>query len=252
MNQPSWFVCPRPMPSAEIRLFLFPHAGGGPAVFGKWPAEFPDNVEIWIARYPGRGSQHDESPIKELNDLAERLSQDVQSLLDKPYAFFGHSMGGWVAFEMTRRLRKNDLPQPTTLFVSGCNAPHLPDPHPPIYRLPDPEFLDALHALNGIPAELMNLPEVIEWFLPALRADFEAVDTYVYNPNGSPLDRPIIAFGGLNDTHVSRESIEGWVSHTDASFKSQYFPGDHFFINSAREAVIASITSELTTAYAKD
>ncbi len=205
VNPSPWFVCPRADSNAETRLFLFPYAGGGPAVFGKWPAELSSNMEAWIAHYPGRGSRHNESPIKELDDLVGKLSQAIQPLLDKPFAFFGHSMGGLVAFELARHLRKNDLPQPITLFVSGCGAPHLPDPHPTIHTLPDAEFLNALRQFNGIPPELLRLPDAMELLLPTLRADFEAVESYVYNSNEPPLDCPIIAFGGLDDPRVSRE-----------------------------------------------
>jgi medium-chain acyl-[acyl-carrier-protein] hydrolase len=221
-------------------------------MFGKWLADLPGSMETWIAHYPGRGSRHNESPIKELDELVGFLSQAIQPLSDKPFALFGHSMGGLVAFELARQLRKNDLPQPIALFVSGCGAPHLPNPHTPIHTLPDAEFLKALQAFNGIPAEAMNLPELMELLLPTVRADFKAVESYVYDPNQSSLDCPIIAFGGLDDPRVSQEDIEGWALHTTSSFKSQYFPGDHFFINTARDALIASIFSELTATYAKD
>jgi medium-chain acyl-[acyl-carrier-protein] hydrolase len=252
VNPSPWFVCLRAAPNAETRLFLFPYAGGGSAVFGKWPANLPGNVEAWIAHYPGRGSRHNESLIKELGQLAGKLSQAIRPFLDKPFALFGHSMGGLVAVELTRQLRKNNLPQPTTLFVSGCGAPHLPDPHPAIHTLPDAEFLKALQAFNGVPAEAMNSPELMELLLPIVRADFEAVESYAYDSNEPPFDCPIIAFGGLDDPRVSKERIEGWALHTNSNYKSQYLPGDHFFITTARDAVISSIFSQVTAVYAKD
>jgi medium-chain acyl-[acyl-carrier-protein] hydrolase len=248
----NWFVCPQANPGAETRLFLFPYAGGGPAAFGKWPALLPNAIETRIAHYPGRGSRHNEAPIKQISALVERLSQAIQPLLDKPFAFFGHSLGGLVAFELGRQLRLQNFSRPQILFVSACGAPGIPDPHPPIHALPDQEFVRALQGLNGIPAEVMKVPQLMELLLPTLRADFAAVENYKHRPNELSLDCPIIAFGGQDDPRVSSERLEGWAAHTHAGFKSQYFPGDHFFINTARETVIASITDPLIAARAKN
>jgi len=171
-NIKPWFVCPKPNPNTEIRIFLFPYAGGGPSVFGKWFAKSPCNIEAWAAHYPGRGSRYTEPAIKHLDILVENLIHAIQPHLDKPFAFFGHSMGGLVAFELIRQLRQKDLPQPNILFVSACGAPHLPDPHPPIHALTDANFLKGVEELNGIPSEVLNIPDLMELFLPALRADF--------------------------------------------------------------------------------
>lgn len=246
----NWFVCPGSQPEAELRLFLFPYAGGGPAAFSKWVSGFPNHIEAWIAHYPGRGSRHQDAPMKQITTLAERFSQAVRPLLDRPFAFFGHSLGGLIAFELTRQMRQQDLPQPQALFISACGAPHLPDSHPPIHGYPDFEFMKSLQELNGIPSELLRQPDVMQLLLPVLRADFEAVESYEYSRDESPLHVPILAFAGLNDPRVSRERIEGWAIHTDAGFRSCYFPGDHFFINTCREVVITCISEGLTS-YAK-
>jgi medium-chain acyl-[acyl-carrier-protein] hydrolase len=247
-----WFVCPRPSPGAEKRLFLFPYAGGGPAAFGKWPASLPGTIETWIAHYPGRGARYSEPAPARIKALLEGLSQAIPPLLGKPFAFFGHSLGGLLAFELARQLRRLGLAGPHMLFISACGAPQLPDPHAPIHALPKPEFLQALQQLNGIPDELANLPELMELLLPAMRADFEAVESYGFIPDEEPLSCPIVAFGGLEDARVSRERLEGWDSQTNSGFKTRYFPGDHFFINPAREALIASIVEELISSHAKN
>ena len=248
----NWFTCPQPISGAETRLFLFPYAGGGPAAFGKWPAELPGTIETWTACYPGRGSRHNETPVKRILTLVEKLAQAIQPILDKPFVFFGHSLGGLVAFELARELHQQDLLEPQILFVSACGAPHIPDPRTHIHSLPEPQFIRALQKLNGIPPELINLPELMDFILPPLRDDFEAIESYEYKLNRPLLNCPIIAFGGSNDPCVSRERLEGWALLTDARFKAQLFPGDHFFINTAREAVIASVTDQLISSHAKN
>jgi medium-chain acyl-[acyl-carrier-protein] hydrolase len=238
-----WFLRPLPNEKAETRLFLFPYAGGGPAVFGKWLTKFEPHIETLIAHYPGRGARHNEPSISQINVLVEKLAEAIQPYLDKPFAFFGHSFGGLVAFELAKHIQSH------ALFVSGCGAPHLSNPHPPIHHLPDPEFVRALKELNGIPPEVADNSELMELLLPTLRADFEAFERY--QPNAHQLTCPILAFGGLDDPRIGREHLEGWVIHTTAGFRSHYFSGDHFFINTHKADIIASITSELTSSHAK-
>jgi len=237
-----WFVCPQIKPEAESRVFLFPYAGGGPAIFSKWTAEFPANIEVQIVHYPGRGSRYNETPIKSLGTLVEELTQAIQPLLDKPFTFFGHSLGGTVAFELARHLRQNKLSQPNAIFISACAAPQMPKILPPIHALPDDEFLNSLKELGGIPNEILQNEEMLDLQLPVLRADFELIENYQYIAS-EPLECPILVFGGLDDPRVSREQLEGWTIHTSAKFESRYFTGDHFFINAVKETIIGEIVS---------
>jgi medium-chain acyl-[acyl-carrier-protein] hydrolase len=231
-----WFVRPQVKPEAKSRLFFFPYAGGGPTVFTKWCADLPSHIEGIVVHYPGRGSRFNEPVIKDMPRMVTELSQAIQPLLDLPFAFFGHSMGGLIAFELARKLRVQQLPMPNHLFVSACGAPHLPDANPKIHQLPDEKFLNELDQLNGIPAELKN-PEAMSLLLPIVRADFQLAETYEYHPD-EPFDFPISAFGALDDPRVNRERIEAWSIHTKAKFVSQFFPGNHFFINETKEDIL--------------
>jgi medium-chain acyl-[acyl-carrier-protein] hydrolase len=200
-------------------------------------------MEGWIAHYPGRGSRMGEAAIQDMNELVKGLFTALQPHTDKPFAFFGHSLGGLAAFELACRLRNDGLPDPIALFVSACGAPDIPDPHPPIHSLPEAEFVKELGNFNGIPPEVLKYPEILKLSLPALRADVQITETYRYEP-GEPLRSPIIAFGGLDDARVSRERIEGWAAHTALRFESQYLPGDHFFLHASKPEIIASIAAE--------
>ncbi|MDX1378154.1 MAG: thioesterase domain-containing protein [Anaerolineales bacterium] len=237
-----WFVTPQTKPDAEMRIFIFPYAGGGPSACSKWNALFPAKIDVQIAHYPGRGSRHNETPIKSIPILIVELSNAIKPLLDKPFVFFGHSLGGTVAFEVTRILRQNGLPQPDSLFISACGAPQILDLQPAIHSLPDDKFVAVLNELNGIPQEILQNQEMLNLFLPTLRADFELMETYKYTHN-EPLNCPIVALGGLDDERVSRERLEGWATQTNARFESKYFEGGHFFINTAREAIIKVIST---------
>ena len=242
-----WLVCLQPNSSATARLFIFPYAGGAPSSFNKWAAEFSKDIEVRIAHYPGRGSRFNEPPIKELFVLVEEIANAIQPVLDKPFFFFGHSLGAVLAFELARRLN----PQPQILFVSACGAPHVPNPNRPVHALSDSEFIKSLQELNGLPAEVASNAELMELFLPALRADFEAIENYRYISNERRLDCPIVAFGGSEDSHVDHTRLESWDHHTNGSFKTKIFPGDHFFINTTRQSVITSMIAEIGSHHAK-
>lgn len=236
-----WFICPQAKPGAPGRLFFFPHAGGGPAAFSAWCAALPDSIEGWIVHYPGRGSRFNEPLIEEVLELAEGLARAIEPLLEKSFSFFGHSLGGLIAFELARLLRRKNL-HPDLLFISACAAPHLPRVHPPIHHLPAAEFLSELKSMNGVPAQLLQNDEAMRLLLPILRADFRAFENYVHAAD-EPLSCPIVAFGSLDDPRMSREYIEGWSLHTTAIFKSFFFPGKHFFIHEAKDPILAMLAA---------
>lgn len=153
-------------------------------------------------------------------------------------------MGALIAFELARLLRKEYGLSPLQLFVSGRNAPQLPITDSPLYNLPEAEFIEALRRLNGTPHEVLEHEELMQFMLPVLRGDFTVCETYAYSDD-APLDCPITAFGGVEDKDVRRERLESWLMQTNASFLLRMFPGDHFFINTARPSLLLALTREL-------
>lgn len=223
-----WISCRKPGPQTRLRLFCFPYAGAGAMIFRTWSNGLPADVEVCPVQLPGRGTRLMERPFTQLSPLIEALAQALAPLLDQPFAFFGHSLGALISFELARRIRQYRL-HPVHLFVSGARAPQLPHRAPPLHTLPDKEFMLELRRLNGTPAELLDHKELMEIMLPLLRADFALYETYVYSTE-PPLDCPITAFGGLQDHKVSNSDLEAWCAQTSASFSMSMFPGDHFFL----------------------
>jgi medium-chain acyl-[acyl-carrier-protein] hydrolase len=164
-----------------------------------------------------------------LSCLVEALARVLDPLLDKPFAFFGHSLGALIAFELARQIRRQHGVHPVRLFASAGRAPQIPHRTPPIHNLADKEFLAELRRLNGTPRELLDHEELMEVMLPILRADFALYETYLYS-NEPPMNCPISAFGGVQDRRVSASDLEAWRSQTSASFSLRMFPGDHFFL----------------------
>lgn len=235
------FVVPKPRPEAASRLFCFPHAGSGPAAFFDWPMRLGPEVECVFLQYAGRGSRFREKPWKDVDNLVQEIAHDFPGWEDKPFAFYGHSFGGVVAFELARYLKQAKDPQPDHLFVGATRAPHLESPHPPLRDLDDRSFVDQVQArYGGIPEAIFRDPDVLELFLPAMRADFAAYETYPFRW-GEPLDIPISAFGGANDKAVTLESIRKWALHTTAAFDMNVLPCGHFFTASSVNNLIRSL-----------
>jgi medium-chain acyl-[acyl-carrier-protein] hydrolase len=240
----TWFTNPRPNPKARLRLFCFPYAGGGSPIYRMWPDAIPATVDLWTAQLPGRGSRIQERPFTNLSPLVRALAEAIPPFLDRPFAFFGHSMGAMISFELARILQRRPGLKPSHLFVSGRVAPHITDMNRHTYDLPEAEFMEELRRLNGTPTEALEHPELMQLMTPLLRADFTVVGTYTYLPDLA-LNCPITAFGGLEDPEVSREHLEAWREHTTASFSSHMFPGDHFYLNTERTLLLRALSREL-------
>ena len=239
-----WVVTTKANSEARLRFFCFPYAGGNAFTFRKWPDFLPERVEICAVQLPGRGSRIQEPPLRRISDLVPMIAQAIIGYEDLPMAFFGHSMGAIIAFELARYLRKTRNVNLVHLFVSGRRAPQVPLDEPMTHNLPEPEFIETLRTLNGTPKEVFEHPELLELMIPVLRADFAVCQTYDYT-HEPPLDCPITAFGGLKDGEVTREQLEAWRKQTTASFSLRMLPGDHFFINSAQPLFFELISRDL-------
>jgi medium-chain acyl-[acyl-carrier-protein] hydrolase len=239
-----WLPYYRSSPHGLLRLFCFPYAGGGASVFRAWRDELPAQIEVCALQLPGRENRLAEAPIRGMESLVDALAPVLGAYLDKPFALFGHSMGGRVAFELARRLRAEHGVEPRHLLVSACRAPQVPNDDDRTHGLPDDEFVDALRRLRGVPEEVLRNRELREIFLPVLRADFTLFETTRYRPE-APLGCPITAFGGTEDTKLRRERLEPWRAQTRAGFTLTMIPGDHFYLQTQRATLLRHVAAVL-------
>lgn len=240
-----------PRPAARMRLFCFSYAGGGAAVFRPWAIGLPADIEVAAVVLPGREGRLREPPMRRMSDLLAALVPALEPHIDLPFAFFGHSMGSLVAFELARTLQRRGGPAPQRLLVSGRRAPHLAEREPPIHHLDDNAFVEEVQRrYNGIPSEVMQYPELLELLLPTLRADMAVIETHSPHDEGQPQEPfrgPISVYGGRDDARATRQELEGWQAHTPEPIALRQFAGGHFYFNDAevRGALIAAIEAEL-------
>lgn len=244
----TWFTIPRRVAEPRLRLFCFPFAGGGASTYRPWPtaAALPSDFEVVALALPGRELRMRETPFASLTALLDTLESapEFTQKLDRPFAFFGHSMGARIAFELTRRLRRRSGPLPLRLIASGARAPQLPRNDAPRHTLDDAKFVAELRRLGGTPESVLAEPELMELLLPVLRADFQLNDTFTHAAE-APLDLPISAFGGASDASVSKDDLEAWHEQTSRGLTTRLFAGGHFFLNEDRTPVLTALTDAL-------
>lgn len=239
-----WLLGDRPGPQVEIRLFCFPFAGGSAAAYRAWPGLAPRHVYVSAVEYPGRGMRLAEEPIRSLPPLVRHLTGLIEPLLHEPFAFFGHSMGGIVAYELTRALRARGAPLPCHLFVSGACAPGGPSNHRSLADASDDDVVEELRSLGGTPAELFDSAELMTLAVRALRADSTALGTYEHRAD-APLPVPVTVFGGRGDELVPPAHLRGWSALTTGGCRLRLFPGGHFFVYPAAREILATVSQTL-------
>lgn len=239
-----WVIRSETKPDAHLRLFCFPYAGGGATLFRDWHRHLPLDVEICAVQLPGRENRLSETPYTHMNLLVSALTDGLSPLLDKPFVFFGYSMGALISFEVARYLRQHSNIAPEMLFVAAHRSPQLPHPDPVLHYMSDEEFMNKLRRMKGTPREILNNSELMKLCLPTLRADFTLCGTYTYH-DSSPLDCPITAFAGTRDTIAPKEVIDTWREQTSNTFSLHLIAGNHFFIHSALPTLLWAIEHDL-------
>ena len=242
-----WFVCHEPRPLAKLCLYCLPHAGGGATTYRNWADELPAEIEIRAVQLPGRENRLAEPTADDMDRLTRSLATQIAGKTDhRPFAYFGHSLGALIAFELTRCQRRLDLQQPCHLIVSGHNAPHTgrPDHLTSRHQLADIDLIKELRRLRGTPDEILSNRELMLALLPVIRADFKLVESYTY-VDESPLSCRIHAVGATEDHFTTRAGVEAWREQTRESFQSTFFSGDHFFFVSQRRMLLRAIGRSL-------
>jgi medium-chain acyl-[acyl-carrier-protein] hydrolase len=231
------------------RVFCLPFAGGGPATYRLWPKSLPTDVDVIAIQLPGRDPSSRQRPLDSISDLVSSVASATAALHEDnplPFTIFGHSMGALIAFELTVALERSGGPAPERLFVSGRRPPDLLHEGPTIHGLADDAFLDQMQALyGGVPDVIRNEPELIAMLLPALRADVRAFETYVpIAPR--PVRCPMHVYGGVSDTHPTPSLLSGWQRFAEHPVTVRTFDGDHFYLNTSREALTSDIARHWT------
>lgn len=220
----------------SLPLLVFPHAGAGASAYRTFSKALSTKFDVIVFQYPGRQDRAAEAALGSLAEIAAGAFAEFSASDHNrgvPIVTFGHSMGGWVAFEFVRiaEARGIDVRQVhVSAAVAPCNAINKP-PHP----RHDEEILDHLAALEGTNSDVFGNRELMKLALPVIKADYQACDAYSCTEDVK-ITAPIHAIGGDQDPIVTLGDLYGWGKHTD-TVSVTMFDGGHFFLNDHIDAV---------------
>lgn len=241
-----WLPTLRETSAARFRLYCFHHAGGSPSIYRDWATHLSGDIEVVPVLLPGRGLRLREEPYTSMQPLVDGVLAALVPTIDRPFAFFGHSMGALVAFETAHALRESAGIEPWQVFVSACAPPHRhASPERRRHDLDERRLIQLVKHLNAGGDAILEDTAIIRRRLPLLRADLAVCETYEVDER-RPLDCPLTVYGALSDPIVSVAELDEWRDYTAASFLKRVFPGGHFFLmERARDQMMRLLGREL-------
>lgn len=242
MSHKDWFQTLTQNKSTVLSIICFPYAGGGAAIYSDWAKLLPDQIELIAVQPPGRANRLFEPSYSNMNNLVGDLLGHIQTKIDRPYIFFGHSLGSKIAFELLVKFQEKGIRLPEHFVISGCSPPHLPANKNPIFTYSDNEFIAELSKLNGTPDEILQNKELISLYLPLLRNEFKLAYEYYYK-GACTINCPVSVFGGEDDKDIPEADLKSWGDFFSDLRNIHIFPGGHFFINTHRTLVLEKVNN---------
>jgi surfactin synthase thioesterase subunit len=229
-----------------IDLYCLPFAGGNKYSYRGYMTVAPSFLTIVPLEYPGHGSRLNESLLTDLDTMIDDMYQLIKSKVDqRPYALYGHSMGGVAAFLLARKLIVGKHQAPLHLFITGTTGPAAESRQEKKRHLMNKQqFMEEIRALDGMPEEVLADEELFDYFEPILRADFKATETYAYRRSGPPLDLPITVITGTEE-QMKDQDIRLWQEETVRTVDFRKLPGKHFFIFKYTDNIVSAIAEKL-------
>ncbi|EBR9311536.1 TPA: thioesterase II family protein [Salmonella enterica subsp. enterica serovar Muenchen] len=235
----SWFQFFPGMTESKMQLFCFPHAGGDASLFHSWVEFMPSDISIYFCCFNKRLDRFQKIIPKNFSSLIHELADEMGAVINRPWAIFGHSMGGAVAHELVLELFRRGVPQPSLLAISGCGAPQF-HKMGTLHQMSDEELCQELIRLDESNANILSHPEIRKLILPAIRADYRLIENYRSIPTDI-LSCPLAVFWGTEDWELTEEAVSGWKVWSKGEVHQRSFSGGHFYLNHHREAVVSTL-----------
>ena len=237
-----------------MRLFALPFVGGGASVFTPWADHLSDSIEVVGIQFPGREERLDDIPADKMPEMVAELAEAMLPHLDRTFVVYGHSMGGLLAYELTKHLEQHYNEVPMKLVIGGWPAPTLVEDYVrnlthirdgfDLDREPDSRVFAVLRDNHLLDIPVEEEASILHW-MPAIRADLKMLGDYRFE-SGTPLRAPISVLRGAADPVFTLDQMRGWEALTSGAFSLTTVPGGHLFIQGADPEVMRTIAQELS------
>ncbi|WP_328869742.1 alpha/beta fold hydrolase [Streptomyces sp. NBC_00287] len=236
----TWFRRYEPGSPGAVKLVALPHAGGSAPYFVPLARALAPELDVLCVQYPGRQERYREPVPTELRELADQVYKALVSVPVGPVVLFGHSMGAVLAYEIARRLEESGGGELLGVIASGRRAPHRYREET-VHLRDDDGIIAEIRQLSGTDPGALADEDLLRMVMPALRADYRAVETYRTTPGAAPLSAPVTVLTGESDPRVSADDARAWEELTSGTFRLRSFPGGHFYLNGRPAEVTAAI-----------
>jgi medium-chain acyl-[acyl-carrier-protein] hydrolase len=215
-----------------IKLFCLPYAGASAVVYSKWKRFFNERISLHPIELSGRGRRI-RAPFYEnmehaVDDIYDLIKNEIEG---NEFAFFGHSMGTLLAYELCHKIKQLKGVEPIHIFFSGRYPPHIVKKDKTLHVLSDKEFTEEIFRLGGTPKEVYESKEILNFFIPVLKADYKIIEKYEYSERANKMGCSFTCLTGKYDKDVKLNEMLEWGKHTEKCSQVHEFEGGHFFIN---------------------
>jgi surfactin synthase thioesterase subunit len=241
-------TAPDALAGADIRLFCFHHAGGAASAYNAWQEELGPRVSVLPVQLPGRERRAAEPRFTDIDALVADLDRGLDPLLDAPYAFYGHSMGAIVAYNLALLRAARGRSLPVRLMVGAYPPPHLLAPITDALNLSDEQLTRWLLDIGGMSELMLGYPDWVRSALALLRDDLRVCQSH-QPPGDRPLPCPIDVFAGDRDPLLALDTVAGWSPHTTAECQVHVIPGGHFFLHESSALLLRTVAFLLTSRF---
>ncbi len=226
----------------KIRLFYIPHAGGSAVLCKSWQKDLGKQVEVQPLEMAGRGIRFRDNFFSAIPEILDDFYHRLKQYEGEPYIIYGHSFGALLTYELYYRIKAEGMPLPVHLFFSGSIPPQTQFMEKKISHLPDETFIQEVMAYEGLEQEILENKELMEIFMPVLRADFRLLEDYQYQEKLEKIKVPATV---LYSSDIQEKRINEWGKLIESAVDYQFIDGGHFFLKKNSHTTMAAVMARL-------
>ncbi|MFE3775528.1 thioesterase II family protein [Streptomyces sp. NPDC059122] len=213
------------------KLVCLHHAGGSASVFRPWQSYAPPGIDVVPVSLPEDRAEGGRTRPGSIGALVPVLADLVRKEVgDEDFVLFGKSMGGLLAYLLTRYFGERGDSAPKALAVASFGAPHIPWRNFTDGYEDDRTLVRYLHRIGSIPDWVVERPEWVAPYLGRLREDVRRCADFRFEPQGGPLAVPVRVFIGDRDPLVPVEAARRWPE-LGGDVEVRVLSGGHFLVS---------------------